>query len=220
MAGPLSGYSRHHHSDIRDPGVCWAMWKMHAVAQCVWMYKLLYRPLGGCSAVEQIKVRVQHCSILTAPQKVLNRPLSNVIFMVDFYSDPCRFICSCGVMDVTLGITIAAPTSSGLALTKEAYGSLIQLVVLCDRGSKLEAYEWEELSTVLSDVMHPLVVDILSDEGFGEDTEASIQARIPTAVVHLHSIHCANHLTLSRVILEEFWERGHDPRATAGPAGS
>ena len=41
-----------------------------------------------------------------------------------------------------LGITTIAPTSSGLVRTEDAYGSLLQLVVLCRSSSKLEAYKW------------------------------------------------------------------------------
>ena len=74
-----------------------------------------------------------------------------------------------------LGITITAPNSSGFGRTEDAYGSLLQLVIMCKYGNKLEAHEWEELNIALSGVMHPFAVDILSGEDFGEDAEARFQ---------------------------------------------
>ena len=98
--------------------------------------------------------------------------------------------------------------------TKDAYGSLLQLVVLCEPDSKLEAYNWEELNIALSGVMHPLAVDILSLEDFGEGAEASLQALIPRATVHLYTMPVSD----EQRTVEEFWKRMDSADATAGPA--
>ena len=123
-----------------------------------------------------------------------------------------------------LGITIGtSPTSSGpVRHPEDVYGSLLQLVILCARGSKVEAYDWKELSIVLFDVKHPLAVDILSTEDFAQDAEAQIQARIPSATVHLHTAPSNDEEWHSEKVVETFWEQMDDTRATAasGPAGS
>ena len=160
--------------------------------------------------------------MLTVPQKVFNHPLSGILLIAHFRSGLSRFTASPGswVNDMVLGITITAPTSSGLVQTEEpeAYGSLLQLVILCEHGSKLEAYKWEELSITLSDVMHPLAVDVLSAEDIGEDAEASLQARIPSATVHLHTI-TDKRWALDNVV-KKFWEQMDSANASASPAGS
>ena len=125
---------------------------------------------------------------------------------------------------MALGITIGTPpTSSGpVRHPGDAYGSLPHLVILCAHDSKVEAYKWEELSIALSDVKHLLAVDILSTEDFAEDAEAQIQARIPSATVHLHTAPSNDEEWLSEKVVETFWEQMDDTRVTAasGPAGS
>ena len=102
---------------------------------------------------------------------------------------------------------------------EDAYGSLLHLVILCVRGSKVETYKWEELSIALSDVKHPLAVDILSTEDFAEDAEAQIQARIPSATVHLHTAPSSDKQWTGEEVVKTFWKQMDGTRATAGPAG-
>ena len=141
--------------------------------------------------------------------------------MTDLCSGLSRFTASSSSHNQPgLGITTTAPTYSGLVRTKEVYGSLLQLVVVCESGINLEAYGWEKLNIVLSDVMHPLVVDICSDEEFAEDAEAKIQARIPSTMVHLHAIHAPRGLWHALDIVWQFWKRIDGEDETAGPLGS
>lgn len=120
-----------------------------------------------------------------------------------------------------LGIAITAPTSSGGVFTEEAHGLLLQLIILCEHRSGLRTYNWEELSITLSDVMHPLAVDILSAEYLEEDAEARIQACIPSATVHLHTIPDSNERWKPQEVVKKFWEQMDAAGgAAAGPAGS
>ena len=123
---------------------------------------------------------------------------------------------------MALGITIGTPpTSSGpVRHTEHAYGSLLQLVILCVRGSKVETYKWEELSIALSNVKHPLAVDILSTEDFTEDAEAQIQARIPSATVHLHTAPSNDWRWDPPEVFQAFWKQMDGAGADIAPAGS
>ena len=123
---------------------------------------------------------------------------------------------------MALGITTGTTSNGPVRRPEDAYGSLLQLVILCAHGSKVEAYKWEELSIALSDVKHPLAVDILSDEDFAEDAEAQIQARIPSATVHLHTAPSDDLNWRQAEVVKVFWEQMDGMRATAasGPAGS
>ena len=119
-----------------------------------------------------------------------------------------------------LGITVTAPTFVGLGLVR-AEGSLLQLAILCNSNRNVEAHKWEELSAVLSDVIHPLAVDILSPGYFTEGAEARIQARIPSATVHLHIAPYSPNNTPwhPRKVVQKFWEHMDGAGAAAGSAG-
>ena len=71
---------------------------------------------------------------------------------------------------------------------------------------------------MLSGVMHPHAVDILSDEHFAEDAEASIQARIPSATVHLYTIPEGRERWHPEDAVKEFWKR-MDGADVTGPTG-
>lgn len=140
--------------------------------------------------------------MLTVSQKVFNYPPSSIHFIVYFCSDLSRFTSSV-VGDVALGIAIG--TFSDPVHTDGAYGSLVQLVILCARRSTpVEAYKWEELNTAPSDVMQPLAVDILSPEYFAENAEARIQACIPSVTVHLHTVLSSNKRWQPQEVIQMF----------------
>ena len=122
--------------------------------------------------------------------------------------------------DMALGVTVTSSASSDLVRGEDAYGSLLQLVIFCKCDSKLEAYEWELLNIALSNVTHPLAVDIVSEEDFAEDAEARLQARIPSAIVHLHTIVPDEDQEHSEDVVKEFWEQTDGAGVTAGPTGS
>lgn len=107
---------------------------------------------------------------------------------------------------MALGVTVTTPTSDDLTHAEGAYGSFLQLVVLCAHNSKLEAYEWKELGVALSDVKHPLTVDILSAGDFTEGAEARIRARIPSAMVRVHATAYNERKMVGRDAVNAFWE--------------
>jgi hypothetical protein len=125
---------------------------------------------------------------------------------------------------MAFGITIGTPpTSSGpVRCPENAYGSLMQLVIVCAWGGMMAAYKWEELNIALSDVKHPLAVDILSTKDFAENAEARVQARIPSATVHIHTALSDDKEWDELEVVKTFWEQMDGTRATAasGPAGS
>ena len=231
-AGFSSGYLRHRRSGTGILGAC-RMMKRLALAQCVRMYEPLDRPFGGRSAAQGVlnMLVLYNWSMLAASQKVFDDP--PIPFMADFRSGLNRFTASPGTWldGVGFGITVTAPTSSGLMHTKNAYGSLLQLVILCQRGSKLEEYDWEELRITLSGVMHPFAVDIISTRDFDENAEAifqasiqtgaqaSIQASIPNATIRLHTIYNRDGLWEAAKVVEKFWEQMDGAGANAAPAG-
>ena len=117
---------------------------------------------------------------------------------------------------MALGVTIAAPTSADLLHTEEAYGSFVELAIVCKNN--VDAYGWKELGAALSDMKRPLDVDILSAEEFADDAEAAIQSHFQHATVHLHNVPNDD---LSKgyesgPTIESFWERTDGGGTTSG----
>ena len=154
------------------------------------------------------------------PREVPSHPLEGMLFVTDFCSGLSRFVSLTGLdTDMALGATVAAPTSNDHVRTEDAYRSLLQLVVVCKCDSKLEAHKWEELGIALSDVTHPVAVDVLSAEDFTEGAKAQIQACIPSATVRLHTIPHGDRPRNLRDIVGKFWERIDRAGTAAGPTG-
>lgn len=108
------------------------------------------------------------------------------------------------------------PTAPDPVRTEEMYGSLAQLVVLCE--DDIGAFSWGELGTALSDMVHPLTVDILSTRDVEEDAEASIQAYISTAAVRLHTI--IEGWRYVGEVIGMFWKQTDGAGMSAGHTGS